>query len=153
MTPTSTLREEIETLLLSRIDNGQITNTAALAEEIMNAHHYRRLRKLQDPVLKTEDREFYETCAWNHVKVIIRSVVHDYKVVHSETPEQLVLPGFAYVQKAYAIEQEGEARVVPVSLMSKAELIAKSQELRQMATGCLAHADELDRYRVDKFGR
>ena len=147
------LRQEIERLLIERIDRGLVTSTAALAEQIMVAHHYKRLRSLRD--LIQDDREFYEDCAWHHVKTAIRNVLRDYKLLPSQTPEQLVLPGYEFVQKAYAIEQgdEHEPHVVPIEMMSEAELIAKAAELRQMAKGCEAHAEELDRFRVRKFGK
>jgi hypothetical protein len=41
---------------------------------------------------------------------------------------------------------------MPIDKMSREQLIQKSEELRQMAAGCVAHADELDEYRIKKFG-
>jgi hypothetical protein len=59
MTPAKlTLREEIENLLLVRIDRGLVTNTASLAENIMILHNYRNLQKLKEHELREEDREF-----------------------------------------------------------------------------------------------
>jgi hypothetical protein len=49
-----TLREEIENLLLARIDRGLVTNTASLAENIMNLHNYRNLQKLKDTFMSMQ---------------------------------------------------------------------------------------------------
>jgi hypothetical protein len=90
MTPAKlTLREEIENLLLARIDRGLVTNTAPLAENIMTTHNYQYLRRLGQ--LRHEDRDFYEECAWHHVKNTIRIVLRDYKVEQTADKEQLLL--------------------------------------------------------------
>lgn len=138
----SDLLEEIETLVLERIEEGLVTDTAVLARNIMDAH----------PDLRGQDAEFYELCAWRHVRVSIRMVLRDHKLIGREPSAQLLLPGFDHLQKAYAIGQEEEPKIVPIDKMSKEDLEAKAEELRQMAFGCLEHADELDRYRIGKFG-
>ena len=141
MTQTELL-EEIEALVLARIELGLITDTMSIAKDILDAHDD----------LHGADTDFYELCAWNHVRVSIRMVLRDHKLTGEKRSDQLLLPGFDHLQKAYAIEQEHEPKVVPIDKMSKEELIAKADELRQMAEGCIKHAAELDRYRIEKFG-
>ena len=55
MTPAKlTLREEIENLLLVRIDSGLVTSTASLAENIMILQNYRNLQKLKDTFMSMQ---------------------------------------------------------------------------------------------------
>jgi len=136
------LIDEIEELLLARIESGLITDPATLAQEVMGEHSD----------LRGSDSDFYELCAWNHVRVCIRVVLRDHKLTGLNPSKQLLLPGCEHVQKAYCVELDEEPRIIPIEKMTPEQLRTKALELRQMAAGCYKHADELDRFRVQKFG-
>jgi hypothetical protein len=134
------LIEEVEELLLARIENGLITDPAVLAQDVMEKH----------PDLRGADSDFYVLCAWNHVRVCIRILLRDHKLTGEKQSDN---PGWGeYIQKAYCVEVNEEPRIIPIDKMSPDQLRAKASELRQMAAGCYKHADELDRFRVSKFG-
>jgi hypothetical protein len=136
------LLDEIEELVLQRIERNLVTDPVLLAEKIMEHH----------PLPRNGDVDFYELCAWNHVRYSIRVVLRDHKLTGQEPSKQLLLPGCAHVQKAYCVEIDEEPRIIPINKMSREQLVRKSAELRAMAAGCIKHADELDRYRIQKFG-
>ncbi|HEY1242210.1 MAG TPA: hypothetical protein VGF16_16715 [Bryobacteraceae bacterium] len=137
------LLDEISDIVIKRIDEGLTTESIHLAEQIIGLH----------PIPGGPgDGDFYELCAYQHVRLSIRMVLRDYKLVSEKPDPQLVLPGFSYVQKAYAVERDEEPCIIPISKMSREQLLAKESELKQMADGCRKHAAELKRFRLDKFG-
>jgi len=101
-----------------------------------------------------KDHDFHLMCAHGHVKSVVRRVTQDYK----GTPEgdlppnpQIVLPGFAHIQKGYLTIRDGASAVIAIELMTRDELMAKASSLRKMATGCIEHAVEIERYVEDHF--
>ena len=60
--------------------------------------------------------------------------------------QQLRLPGYEYLQRAYLIEREGEQRLVLIERMTDAELFAKADEKRRLAKGNDQHAEEILTY-------
>src|SRR5215471_8181828 len=94
------LLEEIEELVIARVELGLVTDPVPLAQEIMERH----------PLPNTGDVDFYELCAWNHVRHCIRIVLRDHKLVAGNPTKQLLLPGCEHVQKGYCVELDGEPR-------------------------------------------
>jgi hypothetical protein len=58
------------------------------------------------------------------------------------------LPGFEHVQRHYVLKRGGEDVAVPVELMTDIEIDARVQLLKRRGRACLAHADELDRFKL-----
>ena len=58
-----------------------------------------------------------------------------------------MLPGFAHLQAYYIVEREGDEVGVPVYDLTDLELEQKADLYSSMGTGCLAHADELRRFK------
>ena len=89
-----------------------------------------------------EDKEFYLTCAYNDIRRMAKEVIGKFKV-GGETPEQLILPGFRHLCKAYPMVRDEEVVLVPVDQCTTAELLARAAQLDEMADGCLAHSQEI----------
>lgn len=97
------------------------------------------------------DKEFFILCGWGFVKSTIRSVMRKLKPDPSqETDAQLVLPGYKHLQKRYCIERHNQPWVVPVNELTNHELALKEKEYMAMAAGCMEHAEELRRYRLER---
>lgn len=95
--------------------------------------------------IEGEDAPFYQVCAYRDVKRIAKRVIGKFEVTE-ETPEQLVLPGFVHLCKAYPMDRDGAVELVPVALCTDQELLARARQLREMARGCRAHAAEIQDY-------
>ncbi len=99
--------------------------------------------------IEGDDAEFYRVCAYNEIRRIAKEVIGKWKAT-DETPAQLVLPGFTHLCKAYPMERDGEVVLVPVDQCSVAELLARAEQLDDMAVGCRAHASEIRAYVMAK---
>jgi len=95
------------------------------------------------------DAEFYRVCAYNEIRRIAKEVLGKWKAT-DETPEQLVLPGFTHLCKAYPMERDGEVVLVPVDQCTVSELLRRAEQLDEMAAGCRAHAKEIRAYVIAK---
>jgi len=60
--------------------------------------------------------------------------------------EELTLPGFKHLQRAYKFERGGQTTIIPIEAMTDEELEAKADEHDKMARGHLGHAREIRRY-------
>lgn len=96
-----------------------------------------------------EDEPFYRVCAYHEVRRLAKEVIGKFRV-SDETPEQLVLPGFKHLCKAYPMERDEEVVLVPVDQCSTAELLLRAEQLDGMADGCRAHAGEIRAYVMAK---
>ena len=92
-----------------------------------------------------EDEPFYRVCAYREVVRIAKRVIGKFEVTDS-TPEQLILPGFNHLCKAYPMQRDEEVVLVPVDLCSTEELLERAVQLENMAAGCVAHAEEIRAY-------
>jgi len=141
----SDLLHEVQEIIELGLKSGQVMPAAVITQSIVNDH---------DEIVGA-DRDFYLLCAYHHVRNSVRAVLRDYRGSAEHTPAQLKLDGYEYLQKAYLIErglgQETEPTVVPITQCTDAELALKAREYRAMADGCNHHADELDRYRQQRF--
>jgi hypothetical protein len=129
------ITEEVRELIEDRLDAGMAIQAAWITEAVLSQH----------PRIKGPDKDFYLFCAQKAVRQTVRSVTRDYDL--REETAQLRLEGCEYVQKAYLIDREGEAFIVPIAQCTYAELTGKIAEYRNMANGCSRHADELEGYR------
>lgn len=96
-----------------------------------------------------EDKEFYLTCAYNDIRRMAKEVIGKFKV-SDETPEQLILPGFKHLCKAYPMIRDDDVVLVPVDQCTTAELLLRAEQLDEMAVGCRAHAKEIRTYVMAK---
>lgn len=98
-----------------------------------------------------EDAEFTAICRWEHVRYVVRKAAARFKASpQKERDEQLILPGWDHLQKAYYVTREGVQRLVPIDQMADTEIDQKALEYKRMGEGCNAHAGELRRYLNDR---
>lgn len=126
---------EIRRLIEDKIEAG----VAVRAEWVVRGILERKDR------IEGEDLPFYRDCTQRDLIRLAKRVIGKYEVSDT-TPEQLVLPGFKHLCKAYSVERDGAPTLVPVDLCTAAELEARAAQYDDMATGCLAHAAEIREY-------
>ncbi len=98
------------------------------------------------------DADFYVCMARNQVHTAVRKHLNRYKLTPEvEADRQIVMEGFERLQQRYAVEEHGVERFVRIQDLTKAQLMAKVNELLAMGRGCYQHADELERFMADKF--
>lgn len=95
--------------------------------------------------IEGDDAEFYRVHTHRDLIRIAKRVIGKYNV-DGETADQLVLPGFKHLCKAYPMSRDETIVLVPVSLCTNGELTARAAQLDEMAKGCRAHAVEIREY-------
>lgn len=118
-------------------NNGIAIHKKALVEMIQSDH--------ED--IKGEDADFALCCVYDTVSDRVEVYFRNVKVNESESSDgQMLLPGFKHLQKRYNIQRDSESVLVRIQDMTDAEIGRKESELRMMAIGLMAHADELHRF-------
>jgi hypothetical protein len=140
----SDLTAEIRAEIDERLASGEPARLQAIAVAVVTKHCE----------IMGADRDFHTFCAHHWVRGQVGKTLKGYRcTLRAEADPQLVLGlGYEHLQHAYAVEREGDEFVVRLDGMSKAELIAKRDELRAMAEGAVKHADEIDRYLIARYG-
>lgn len=126
------LYTEVRDFIQGKLDAGLILRAEWVTAEIIGSK--------SEP--ECDDADFYLICARNHIAEIVKKCIGKYSAKPT-TDEQLKLPGFEHMQKAYQVDRAGERLLVPTDLLSDAELLARAEEYDLMAIGCRAHAREL----------
>jgi hypothetical protein len=136
---------------------------AARIEQILAEGLVIRLPWLTNTIVDEWDNPnvspFHNLCAHGHVSQTLLRVVRRYKV-HPGDPvaDQLVLPGYTRLQKAYVVERnetgfkdEAISCLVPVLQLTRAEMKKNYRRYHGMADGCRFHAAELARFFGERF--
>lgn len=97
-------------------------------------------------IVKGDNAEFYELCAYGHVRSVVREAFRRMKCDDFAESTENLLPGFERLQRRYIIDNGDESHAVPIEQMTPAEFRMKIDELRRHADGCVKHAHELERY-------
>lgn len=126
---------EVHKLIDEKISSGVIVNIDWAAAEILAGK----------AGIEGDDAPFYRVCTFKEVQRIVRRAIGKYDATDT-TADQLVLPGFKHLCKAYAITRYGDVVLVPVTKCSTQELLARAEFLDEMAKGCRAHAREIREY-------
>lgn len=136
------LFKEVGAMIRERVDSGQIAHPKWITQAVVDAHSD----------ISGSDAEWYQLCAYEKIRDVVRECTNRYKVKPSlETDQQLLLSSqFEHLQVAYAIKRENEQVVVPVNLLTSNEIETKATELEKMGMGCYEHADELRRYQSER---
>lgn len=130
------VRAEIHKLIDEKIATGVAVKVDWIAAEIL---------QLKCDITG-EDAPFYRVCTFKEVKREAKRAIGKYDAT-DRTPEQLALPGFKHLCRAYPISRdEDEIMLVPVTQCSDDELLARADQLDEMAKGCRAHAREIRAY-------
>lgn len=132
------LSDEISQMIEEGIEAGLVMDPTWITDELVNRRH-------------SGDTAFYRLCAAAHVRDTVRKCLSDYKDTPIGPTEQLRLPGFEFLQKAYLIERDKQQVIVPLNRCTNEELKQKIQTYKVMSEGCTKHAVELERYRQTRF--
>lgn len=128
---------EIRQIVTDRINSGVIVRVEWLTTEIL---------AMKDRI-EGDDADFYIACGVDYIKDTVKRCIGAYAPkAAAATDAQIVMEGFDYMQKAYTVTRAEEVVLVPVHLLSDAEIEARALELEAMAKGCIAHARELRAY-------
>jgi len=131
----ASVTEEIHRLIDEKIAGGVIVNVDWIAQEILAS---------KDKI-EGDDAAFYRVCTFREICRQAKRAIGKY-APDDATPEQLVLPGFKHLCRAYPVTRDGDVRLVPVSLCTDDELAERARQLDEMAKGCRAHAREIREY-------
>lgn len=126
---------EVHKLIDNKISSGVVVNIDWAAAEILAGK----------AEIDGADAPFYRVCTFKEVQRIVRRAIGKYDVTDT-TDDQLVLPGFKHLCKAYAITRDGKVMLVPVTKCTTPELLARADFLDEMAKGCRSHAREIREY-------
>lgn len=128
---------EIRKIVSERIEQGVLIRAEWLTTEILAMKSH----------IEGDDADFYVACAIDFIKDTAKRCIGLYAPKPAVlTDAQIIMPGFEHVQRAYTVEREGEVVLVPVQLLTDAEIQGRASELMAMARGCVAHAKELRGY-------
>lgn len=97
------------------------------------------------PNIKGQDADFYKCCAWTTVRREVRQQIN--QAESDPKKRQLSLEGFEHLQDYYVITRDKEQVAVRVDELTDTEIESKATEYDSMDRACLAHADELRRYK------
>ena len=130
---------EVAERVESGLEEGRPVQAASLANAVISRHER----------IEGRDKDFYLTCAWSHVRVVVRQVLRRYKGEPEVEPDrQIVMPGFKRLQRGYLLERDKESVLVRIDQLTHAELDEKAEEYERMGEGCRLHALELRRYKI-----
>lgn len=94
-----------------------------------------------------EGEPVYRYCTRAHLSVIAKKVVRKYEVeARAVQDEDVSLPGFEHLQRAYTVTRSEKIVLVPIQRLTDAELLIRAEEYDQMAQGCISHANEIRRF-------
>jgi hypothetical protein len=137
----SELMGEVREFIEAELDARRSVRINAATEAIVARH----------PQPRHREQAFYALVAYEHVRDCVVSVYRRYAPPEDEDPDaQLVMPGFERLQRAYPVERDGDRVLVPVELLTDAELDSKAATYEEMALGCQLHAKELRRYKSER---
>ncbi len=132
MKSTTEVTQEIRGIVRNKIDSGVSVRVEWLTAEII---------AMKDKI-EGDDADFYIACGIDFIKKTTKRVVGEFEP-KPEQSSQIIMPGFDHLQKAYTVKRDGQITLVPVTMLTDAELEARAVEYEAMAVGCIAHADEI----------
>jgi hypothetical protein len=135
--------QEIERVVHERIEAKVPSSARWIVAHVMNEH----------ADILGRDADWNRAWASEGVAAAVRKAVNRYRIPESDDEAaQLALPGYARLQRAYAVERNGEPTIVPLECMALEELRGKQAELRRMSNGLLLHDAEIDQYIAERWG-
>tara|TARA_R110000868_G_scaffold25149_10_gene98243 strand:+ start:1510 stop:1941 length:432 start_codon:yes stop_codon:yes gene_type:complete len=132
MKSTTEVTREVRRVVQDKIDAGVAIRVEWLTTEIL---------AMKDKI-EGEDADFYIACGADFIKKTVKRVIGEYEP-QAQTFAQIVMEGFDYLQKAYTVSRDNETTLVPVTMLSDAELEVRAQEYEAMAKGCIKHSLEI----------
>lgn len=129
------IRSEMHKIAQERIDAGLVTGLDEIVHGVLGSRSN----------IDGDDAPFYRVHAFEDLKRIAKNVVGKYQA-NDTTADELLLPGFKHLCKAYPMAREGAIVIVPVNMCTDDELKARAAQLDEMAKGCISHAREIREY-------
>jgi hypothetical protein len=129
------IRSEMHKIAQERIDAGEVTSLDQIVHTVLDTRSN----------IDGADAPFYRVHAFDDLKRIAKSVVGKY-AAKDTTADELLLPGFKHLCKAYPMSRDGDVVIVPLDMCTDDELKARAVQLDDMAKGCIAHANEIREY-------
>lgn len=105
---------------------------------------------------ETEDKHFWQHCGYQETRDQVRRCINKrlgLPELEEIKSKQLLLPGYAHVQRYYMVVRKGEEVGVATERLTDAELDEKSNLYMRMGAACFEHARELLRFKVRRHGR
>lgn len=156
-TSVSDITTEIKAIILKSIDNGRMVSTPWLITAVLAKHPV--LYHPEEIGTKKCDSDFAELARHHFAADQVRRTVRLFK---RPEPDIELLPGYSHLQRGYLTtrelavadeddtDPERELIISPIEKMSDQQLLQKAIEYRSYGAGCYAHADEIDRYIVER---
>jgi len=141
---------QLNSILNRLADEGEDWNPSEIALEVCEDHR----DGLSD---STAESAFWSHCGYTEVRRMATRIINK-RASDEPTPdgsnEQLVLPGYTYLQTHYVVERGPENDREPVGVaihnMTEGELLAKELLYSKYASANKGHAEELRRYRMSR---
>lgn len=131
----NSVTSDIHRLIDERLANGVAVHVRWIADAIIS----------ERSDIAGGDAPFYRECTFKELTRLAKRAIGKFDV-EDETDEQMVLPGFVHLCRAYPITRDDAVVLVPVTLCTDDELMARAAHLDKQAAGCRAHAREIREY-------
>lgn len=128
------IHSEIRKYVSDLVDSGVVSRVEWITDNFLNSCG----------TISGDGTAIYRYCTRQHVHRIVKKVVGKYAVeARAVQDENVSLPGFEYLQRAYTMQRDNHIDLVPIEKCRDEELLARAVEYDQQARGCRAHAREL----------
>lgn len=124
---------EVRKLISDRLAADQMVAVDQITYEIVSQHE----------LVIGSDRDFFLGCAHAQVKEVVKKCVAKYDSPRARADDQLVLRGYERLQVAYSIDRGNGPVLVPITLMTDAELEGRASEFVGMIDGLRVHIREI----------
>ena len=139
----TSLLAEIQAVVDGQLAAGAVVRASWVTQAVVQARG----------ALSGDDAGWYRSRAYESVRAAVGELVRrSGGDEDGESDAALVLPGFEKLQARYLITREGEACIVPLDDLTEEEMLAKLRQFRRNMAGLQKHYDELDAFRMRKFG-
>lgn len=135
------VNDEIQEIIDSALAEGHPVVTSWVVQELVQRHSD----------VSGDDADWHLVHSRQHLGKLVRDRLRPKaNGKEDEVDQQLVLPGYRFVQAHYSLERDGEPTIVPTAVASDLELEAKAEHLTKMSATCREHAKELRKYIADR---
>jgi hypothetical protein len=151
------ITSEIKAIILKGMDSGRVMSTPWIITAVLAKHPI--LYHPDEIGTHKCDSAFAELARHHFTAEQVRRTVRLFKKPDSDIA---LLPGYSHLQRGYLTTRESvveedmsddaepELIICPIEKMSTEQLRQKATEYRSYGAGCYAHADEIDRYIVER---
>jgi hypothetical protein len=127
------IKADIAKMVQDAVDQGVVGHVQFFTIQAMNSFGE----------IQGEGADLYTICARETVVDIVKKVVKKYETHASDAP---TLKGFEHLRTAYPVHRDGEHLLVPIHLLTDAELEERAEEFIKSAKALRKHAKEIYDY-------